>query len=295
MNRSKSIAQEPKSAFTEYVKVVAELFKLRLTSLVLFSAAIGYILGSGLSLNILGIAMICLGGLLVTGASNTINQIIEKDIDKLMPRTQNRPLPTDRISVWSAIVLAGVSGVAGLLLITLFFNPLAGLLSAISLLSYGFIYTPLKRISSFAVFVGAIPGALPPIIGYVAATGNIDRLAVLLFIVQFIWQFPHFWAIAWLKFEDYAKAGIMLLPGAGRDRFSAMMSVLFVLLLIPAAIMLLNFGYIGTIGAGVLLLCTLVFLVPAIKLYQSLNEKDAKQLMFASFIYLPVSLIVILF
>src|SRR5206468_10452850 len=135
---------------------------------------------------------------------------IEKDIDKLMSRTQSRPLPTERMNVLEAIIAAGTMGISGIILLTYFFNPTAGVLAAISLLSYAFIYTPLKRVSSIAVFVGAISGALPPAIGYVCATGKIDFIAVLLFSIQFLWQFPHFWAIAWIQHDDYKKAGIML-------------------------------------------------------------------------------------
>src|SRR5262249_18579422 len=146
---------------------------------------------------------LALGGVLVTGASNAINQVIERDIDKLMQRTKERPLPAERMNMLEAILAAGLMGISGILIITYFFNPVAGVLSAISLLLYAFVYSPLKRVSPVAVFVGAIPGALPPMIGYVCLTGKIDFVAIVLFSLQFLWQFPHFWAIAWIQYDDY--------------------------------------------------------------------------------------------
>jgi protoheme IX farnesyltransferase len=240
--------------------------------------------------------MIALGGYLITGAANAINQIIEKDIDKLMERTANRPLPTQRMSVLEASLTAGITAISGILLITLYFNTTAGLLAALSLISYAFLYTPLKRISSIAVFVGAIPGALPPIIGYVAATTHLNQFALLLFLIQFIWQFPHFWAIAWMKYDDYNKAGIMLLPSkGGKNKNTALMCVIYVIALIIAGFLPFAFSQIGLIGTIILSITGIIFLIPAVKLYFTQEDKDAKQLMFASLIYLPVSLFVILF
>ena len=277
----------------------AQLFKLRLSTLVVFSALMGYLTagihesGSGLLLSLL---VLSLGGFLVTGASNAINQIIEKDVDKLMERTATRPLPTERMTVLEAAFLTGICAISGILLLTLYFNPLTGLLAAVSMISYGFMYTPMKRVSSIAVFIGAIPGALPPIIGYVAVTNKITHLAVLLFLIQFIWQFPHFWAIAWLKYEDYRRAGIMLLPSKeGKTKFSALMNVVYIIALIFAGFMLFTFNQLNLVGTLILTATGLFFLAPAARLYFTLDDKDAKKLMFASFLYLPVSLLVVLF
>ncbi len=272
------------------------LFKIGLSNLVVFSAVIGYFVGAA-HWDFFSVLMIILSGYMITGASNAINQIIEKDIDKLMDRTANRPLPTERMQLLEAILVTGLVAVGGLVLITLYFNPTAGLLSAISLISYAFIYTPLKRINSIAVFVGAIPGALPPIIGYVAANnGHINQFAILIFMIQFIWQFPHFWAIAWLKFDDYKKAGIMLLPSKeGKNRYTAMMNIIYVIALIFAGFLPYVFGYVGINGTIILTISGLFFLVPAVRLYLTQDDKDAKKLMFASFFYLPISLFVLLF
>lgn len=271
------------------------LFKIGLTNFVVFSSVIGYMVGAE-KITLMPVLMIALGGYLITGAANAINQIIEKDIDKLMDRTKNRPLPTQRMSIIEAALTAGISSIGGILLITVYFNTTAGLLAALSLISYAFLYTPLKRYSSIAVFVGAIPGALPPIIGYVAATTKLNQFAFLLFLIQFIWQFPHFWAIAWMKYDDYKKAGIMLLPSKeGKNRYSALMNIIYVLALIVAGILPFVFLQIGLVGTIILTLTGILFLVPAVKLYFSQEDKDAKKLMFASLLYLPVSLFVILF
>ena len=296
MPKTKSIQLSFYSLVKNKMKDYYMLFKIGLSNLVVFSAVIGYFVGAS-HWDLLSVIMIALSGYMITGASNAINQIIEKDIDKLMDRTANRPLPTERMSILEAILVSGLVAVGGLLLITLYFNPMAGLLSAISLISYAFIYTPLKRIHSIAVFVGAIPGALPPIIGYVAANnGQLNQFAILLFMIQFIWQFPHFWAIAWLKYDDYKKAGIMLLPSSeGKTSYAALMNVVYVIALIFAGFLPYVFGYIGLKGTIVLTICGLFFLAPAVKLYLTQDDKDAKKLMFASFFYLPISLFVVLF
>ena len=271
------------------------LFKIGLTNFVVFSSVIGYMVGAD-KITFIPVIMIALGGYLITGAANAINQIIEKDIDKLMERTMNRPLPTQRMSIIEASLTAGICSLAGILLITFYFNTTAGLLSALSLISYAFLYTPLKRYNSIAVFIGAIPGALPPIIGYVAATTKLNQFAFLLFLIQFIWQFPHFWAIAWLKYDDYKKAGIMLLPSkGGKNKSSALMNIIYVIALIVAGFLPFVFAQIGLIGTIILSATGILFLIPAVRLYHTQDDKDAKKLMFASLLYLPVSLFVILF
>lgn len=270
------------------------LFKIGLTNFVVFSSVIGYMVGAD-KIKLIPVLMIALSGYLITGAANAINQIIEKDIDKLMDRTMNRPLPTQRMSIVEASLIAGIASISGILLITFYFNTTAGLLSALSLISYVFLYTPLKRYSSIAVFVGAIPGALPPIIGYVAATTHLNQFAFLLFLIQFIWQFPHFWAIAWLKYEDYKKAGIMLLPSkGGKNRSSALMCVIYVIALIVAGFLPFVFSQIGIIGTLILSATGILFLIPAVRLFYTQDDKDAKRLMFASLLYLPVCLFVVL-
>ncbi len=265
------------------------LTKFRLSLLVVFSAVIGYLFALGGNYNLTHILVLALGGMLVTGASNTINQIIERDIDKLMTRTQYRPLAAERMNMSEAIFAAGAMGISGILILAYFFNPTAGVLSAVSLLSYAFIYTPLKRVSPVAVFVGAIPGALPPMIGYVCATGTIDFGAVILFSTQFIWQFPHFWSIAWVQFDDYKKAGIMLLPSAsGKTSMSAIHNVIYCAVLLVISMLPYFFNMVGTVGNIFIVTAGVLFLWFALNHYRNCDDKTARVLMFGSFLYLPV-------
>jgi protoheme IX farnesyltransferase len=179
------------------IKHYFQLLKFRLSFTVAFSSAFGYMLGNR-NFTWYDPLLVMLGGLCVTGSANIINQILEKDLDKLMKRTANRPLPLGNVTVSAAVVYAIILGIVGLAILGLNFNILAAALSLISLIIYGFIYTPLKRMSPICVLVGAIPGGLPPMIGYIAATGAFGWEAGILFGIQFIWQFPHFWAIAWV-------------------------------------------------------------------------------------------------
>jgi protoheme IX farnesyltransferase len=291
MSNSIQIKQGAVGYLSQKVSDYAMLTKFRLSFLVVFSAVIGYLFaGSTTSLTL--IFWLSMGGMLVTGASNAINQIIEKDIDKLMKRTQNRPIATGRMSTLEAILAAGVFGIVGILILTVQFNPIAGVLSAISLLSYAFVYTPLKRVHPVAVFVGAIPGALPPMIGYVCATGVIDFTAILLFSIQFIWQFPHFWAIAWLAYDDYAKAGYYLLPNRIKDRLATRMTVFYALWMVLISL-LPAFGLAGTlttslwasIATGVL---GLDVMYHAVQHFRRADDASARALMFSTIRYLPL-------
>jgi len=229
---------------------------------------------------------------LVTGASNGFNQIIERSLDKLMDRTQNRPLPQERMSVTESIVLATVMGVSGVVILWVFMNPMSGILGATALILYTVVYTPLKRVTPFAVFVGAIPGAIPPLLGYVAATtgfGEIKFQAWVLFVVQFIWQFPHFWSIAWVLDDDYKKAGFQMLPSpGGRDKSSAFQVLVYTLFLLPISLFPVLFGMSGVVSAIIITISGLFFAYLAYKLYRDCTVESARKLMFGSFIYLPV-------
>lgn len=277
------------------LQAIAILFKLRLATFVVFSSVIGLVIASNYTASWFSILVISVAGFLVTGASNALNQIFEKDIDALMERTKNRPVVTEYFSKAEASLYAGIAAVVGLLMITLYFNEMAGLLAAISLISYAFIYTPLKKVNSIAVFIGAIPGALPPMIGAVAFDGQFGFWAIFLFSVQFIWQFPHFWAIAWVSYDDYKKADIMLLPSAGgKTKQSALITLVYALVLIPITILPFFMGYLGIIGAVVAGLVAVYFAYFAVVLYQKCDDQSARKLMFASFLYLPVVLLAFL-
>lgn len=273
------------------MKDIAALFKVRLGFFVVMSAILGWFMAVE-TLDLKSFLLLTIGGYLLTGASNGLNQVIEKRVDGLMERTAERPLPAGRMEPWQAILYSVLAGVIGLgCLFTL--NPLSGWLGVAALVSYAFIYTPLKSRSTLSVFVGAFPGALPPMIGYVAATGDFGIEPGTLFAVQFMWQFPHFWAIAWLAHDDYQKAGYHMLPfRAGRTKESAWQILMYTAFCIPASLLpwALPTGspMVGNIALSVAILCGIGFMVPAVKLYRTLDRKHARQLMFASFAYLPV-------
>ncbi|OYU95314.1 MAG: protoheme IX farnesyltransferase [Bacteroidetes bacterium B1(2017)] len=266
-----------------------QLVKFRLTFLVVFSSVVTYLTAATGAINWFEVAMLSIGGFLVTGASNGINQIIEKDYDKLMLRTANRPLATNRMSVTEAGVVSLLMGISGVVLIGTFLNPLCGWLALGALMSYAFVYTPLKRISPISVFVGAFPGAIPTLLGWVAFTGKIDMPAIILFGVQFFWQFPHFWSIAWILDDDYKRAGFKMLPSTpGRDKGTAFQTLTFSLALIPIGMLPYQYGVSGMISAFVGAFGGLLLTYYAFKLFRSCETADAKKLMFASFIYLPM-------
>ena len=271
------------------IRDYAQFLKIRLASLVVFSSGIGYAIAAGSAFDFVQFLWLLLGGFLIVGASNGINQIIEKETDQLMSRTANRPVATGRMSVWEAALLALLMGVAGVLIIGIFTNKLSAALGLMSLLSYAFVYTPMKKRSPFAVFVGAFPGALPILIGYAAFNGHLNLEAGLLFLVQFIWQFPHFWAIAWILHDDYGKAGFRLLPNAGEPgRKNAFQILWYTATLIPISLAPVYYGFAGWWAAGVCVIVSLLFLAQAWKLYRSLDKADARKLMFGSFVYLPI-------
>lgn len=277
-------------SFGTKLRSVAVLFKLRLASLVVFSAVLGYLFavpdGAWTWNALVGLSV---AGTLLTGASNAFNQVLEVREDGLMKRTAERPLVKGLLTSTEAVIAAFVAAGIATLMLWLQFGPLTSILGFISLFMYVALYTPMKKLSSWAVFIGAFPGAFPPMLGYVAATGHFDLGAGLLFAMQFMWQFPHFWAIAWVLDEDYAKAGFRLLPG-GRtpDRAAAATTLLYTLFVIPVGMLPWVFGFVGPIAMWVAVIGGLIMVVPAARLFLSQDKKDARKLMFASFIYLPL-------
>ncbi|MFB0498291.1 protoheme IX farnesyltransferase [Mucilaginibacter rubeus] len=270
----------------------SKLIKTRLTTLVVFSASISFLIGCRANGHIVWIdwVKLIIGGFLVTSAANAFNEIIEKDLDRLMKRTMDRPIPSGKMTTGQALVLGLGMGMAGTYLLGSL-NLLTGLLSVFSILLYAFAYTPLKRKSGIAaVFVGAIPGALPPLIGYVAAQvhGRIDEIALILFSIQFIWQFVHFWAIAWVLDDDYKLAGFRLLPSGKRDLTSAVITFIFAIVLVPVSLLPTFYGYGGYWVGGVSLICSLIFLYQSFMLLRTRQIPEARKLMFGSFFYLPV-------
>ena len=269
-----------------------QLMKLRLSSLVVLSAALGFILGTGESINWAQFTFLVLGGVLVTGSANTFNQVLEKDTDRLMDRTCQRPLPDERMTVNEAVFAGIISGMAGLFVLFNLVNTASGMLGMAALALYAVVYTPLKRVTPFAVFTGAVPGAIPPMLGWVAATGSFDKGAWILLGIQFLWQFPHFWAIAWVQDDDYKKAGFALLPSKdGRDRASAFQVLIYSLSLVPAGLLPWFIGVTGITSALIISVAGIIFTMYAYRLYRDCTVAAASKVMFASFIYLPLVLI----
>ncbi len=277
------------SAVPFKVSAYLELLKPRLSMLVAFSCAFGYGLATRGQVDWMILSSLTFAGFLLSGASVTINQVMERDLDKLMERTKNRPLPTGRLAVTEALTFAGVCILMSLFLLWKVTNPLTVVLSILSLLLYSFVYTPLKRVGPIAVFVGAFPGALPPLLGWIAATGNVSHEALIIFGIQFIWQFPHFWAIAWVADDDYKKAGFKLLPsGGGKDLNTAIQIMIYTMFLIPLGLLPAKFGMTGLDSAIVATVCGVAFFAQTFSLMKTGSRQSALRIMFGSFIYLPV-------
>lgn len=295
-DRAKAVNNDSQIVFSSKWNDFLELVKFRLNLTVVFSAVMAFLIVSKGAIDWVEIGILALGGFLITGASNALNQILEKDYDALMKRTENRPLAAGRMDASEALMLAGLMSTAGIFLLAIF-NVWASFFGMMALLSYAFIYTPLKRISPIAITVGAFPGALPMMIGAVAFEGHITMMAFTLFAIQFLWQFPHFAAIGWLGQEDYQKAGykFVISPQGGRDRTAGIYSMVYALLLIPVGLVPFYLGMTGTISAVILTILAIVYAGFGWNLYQKNDRKAALQLMFSSFFYLPFALFALFF
>lgn len=272
------------------IRAYSDLLKFRLSALVTFSAVFGYVLGyTGVNFGWSGLVGLSIGGFLISGASGAVNEIMERDLDKLMKRTQNRPLPLQLISLKEAYWFTTIIAILGISLLWIFTNPLTTWLGILSMVLYVFAYTPLKRVGPVAVFVGAIPGAMPPLLGWTAATGSISYEAMIIFGIQFIWQFPHFWAIAWVSDEDYKRAGFKLLPNGGeQDLNTAIQIMIYTLFLLPLGLLPSYFGLTGLNSGIVATVCGVLFLAQTFSLMRDCSRKSALKIMFGSFLYLPI-------
>ena len=278
------------------LKSIYELTKFRLTLSVVFSSFISYMLGAK-EFDIKILMLLLFGGFFVVAASNIYNQIIEKDLDALMIRTRNRPLPTNRISVNAALILAILFTIIGLTLLYIIY-PIVDLLAAVSIFLYASVYTPLKLITPLSVFVGAIPGALPFMLGWVAATGEVGIEAVILFLMQFFWQFPHFWSIGWMQNKDYENAGFKMLPTGKKDKSTTSQIIFYsiwaVLMSIIPAFNLTGDLFLSVYGLIFVLLIGLVLIYYAVNLFNNSSDINARKLMLASVSYLTLMQIVLL-
>ncbi len=272
------------------IKSYAELMKLRLSSLVVLSAVLGYLLGPG-KIVPFELLLLSLGGFFITGSSNAFNQVWERNLDKLMTRTKERPIPQGRISVIEGVFVGALTGIAGVGILWCL-NDTCAILGILATVLYVAVYTPLKTITPLAIFVGSFPGSIPPMLGFIAASGNFGIEAGVLFFVQFFWQFPHFWTIAWKLDDDYKKAGFRLLPSGERDKQSAFQIMLYTALLIPISMLPWVIDLCGFKSMLFGVLASFLLLIPAYKLFKGLELKHATQLMFLSFLYLPIMLFV---
>ena len=268
------------------LKAFVSLMKLRLSSLVVLSAFFGFFIAKG-DLNSLAMYSLLLGGLLITGSSNGFNQLLEIKTDALMSRTKDRPLPVSIISKIEAIIFCMMTGALGLFLLYTI-NYKSMLLGLFSMIVYVLIYTPLKHKSAIAVFVGAIPGSIPPLLGYVAVTNEFGLEPGVLFMLQFFWQFPHFWALAWKLDEDYRKAGFRLLPSVEKDKKSAFQIMLYSAFLVPSSMLPWAAEMTGSTSMIIGICLSLIMYTPAIRLYFTLDDKYANKIMYYSFAYLPI-------
>ncbi|MDC1464820.1 heme o synthase [Polaribacter sp.] len=285
-----AVISENKTSMKTIISDFKQLTKVGLSLSVVFSSVAGYLLAVE-TVDYFILFLLAIGGFFMVGASNAFNQIIEKDTDAIMKRTQNRPIPTGRMSVNVALTIAIVFTVLGISILYSI-NPKSALFGAISIFLYTCVYTPLKAVTPLTVFVGAIPGAIPFMLGWVAATNNFGIEAGFLFMIQFFWQFPHFWAIGWLQFEEYKKAGFNMLPMGAKDR-GAIKQIIFytvIMILVSIAPVLKVSGafYIYPITAVIIALLGIVMLYYGVKLYKSQENIDARKLMLSSVLYITV-------
>ncbi|OYW82012.1 MAG: protoheme IX farnesyltransferase [Sphingobacteriia bacterium 28-36-52] len=278
------------------VKDYMLLIKFTLSFTVVFSCVICYLLAPKVvEYNWYMIILLFLAGMLITGSANAINQAVEKDTDAMMKRTSKRPVANGNMSQNEAYTFAVIAGIVGVGMMWYFFNFSSALVSAFSLFLYAFIYTPLKKINSIAVLIGALPGALPCLIGWVAGNDDFALGGWVLFGMQFLWQFPHFWAIAWVAHADYTKAGFKLLPAdKGPTKFTAIQTIMYSFLMIPIGMVPYFIGLTGITSLWIVLACNLFMVFQSARLYKEMDVKAARRVMFSSYIYLPIVLLAML-
>jgi len=272
------------------------LIKFTLSFMVVFSSIVCYLLAPHVTFDLLSILLLFIAGMLITGSANAINQAVEKDTDALMKRTADRPVASGRMNETEAYIFAAITGFAGVFIMWQWFNLASALLGLFSLFLYAFIYTPLKKINSIAVLIGAFPGALPCLIGWVAATNEFSAGGWILFGIQFLWQFPHFWAIAWVAHRDYSKAGFKLLPSEkGPTKFTALQTVMYSMLMVPVGMLPYYFNISGITAMWIILLCNVYMVFVSLMLFIKMDVSSAKRVMFSSYFYLMIVFLALLF
>ncbi|MEY3687526.1 MAG: hypothetical protein RLZ76_1361 [Bacteroidota bacterium] len=293
--QTNEVKSGPASIIRSKLKDYQQLMKFTLSFTVVFSSVVSYLMVPGIEFDILSVLLLFAGGMLVTGAANAINQIVEKDTDAKMKRTAARPVASGRMHIDEAATFSVVAAIFGIFIIGLWFNWMAAGIAAFSLFLYGFIYTPLKKVHSISVLIGAIPGALPCLIGWAAGDPLLGIGGWTLFALQFFWQFPHFWAIAWVAHEDYSSAGFKLLPDVGGPtKYAAVQSILYSVLLIPIGVMPYVFGMSGMVSMIIVGIANLVMFWQCVRLFREMNVTAARRVMFGSYFYLPIVLLSLL-
>jgi protoheme IX farnesyltransferase len=274
----------------------SQLIKPSLSIMVVFSSVISYLLAPKVvEFDWKMIVLLFVAGLLVTGSANAINQVVEKDTDAMMKRTAKRPVAAGRMTAAEGWAFAIITGVIGVFMLGNFFNWSSAGIALFSLFLYAFIYTPLKKVSSISVLVGAVPGALPCLIGWAAGNDALSTGGWVLFLLQFMWQFPHFWAIAWIAHKDYTKAGFKLLPNElGPTKYTAIQTIIYSLLLIPVGVIPYFIGMSGTVSLTIVALANVFMVWRCVQLYRNMDVPSARRVMFSSYIYLPIVLLALL-
>lgn len=292
------VMEKPTSSFTIASKVrdYMMLIKFSLSFMVVFSAVVSYLLAPRVvEYNWGMIILLFIAGFLVTGSANAVNQVVEKDTDTLMKRTAQRPVAAGRMSTSEGWTFAAVTGIAGFLILAFFFNWLSASIAALSWFIYGFMYTPLKKVSSVSVLVGAVPGALPCLIGWTAGQDALSAGGWILFGIQFFWQFPHFWAIAWIAHRDYTNAGFKLMPSnEGPTKYSAIQSIIYSVALTPVGVLPYLEGISGIVSFYIVLAANVIMVWQCIRLYREMTVQAARRVMFTSYIYLAVVFLALL-
>jgi heme o synthase len=294
--QEETVKQNSSLTIASKVRDYMLLIKFSLSFMVVFSAVISYLLAPNVvSYDWAMIIWLFLGGMLVTGSANAVNQVVEKDTDAMMKRTAKRPVASGRMSVTEGWAFAIITVIAGLFILGYFFNLLSAAVAAVSWFIYAFMYTPLKKVSAVSVLVGAVPGALPCLIGWAAGQDELSIGGWVLFAIQFFWQFPHFWAIAWIAHTDYSKAGFKLMPSVdGPGKYSAIQSVIYSLVLIPVGTLPYFTGMSGIVSFWIVLAANVFMIWQSIRLYREMEIKAARRVMFSSYIYLPIVLLALL-
>lgn len=273
----------------------SELAKPRIALMVLLSMGVGYLLGSQGSWQLLPLLNAGIGIVLAVVSASALNQVIERKTDALMPRTENRPLPSGKLTTNEVVIFAILCSVVSFVYLLLTVNTLTAVLTAATTVLYAGIYTPLKRYTSFCTAVGAIPGAAPPVLGWVAAGGHLDIVAFSLFAIIFVWQFPHFLAIAWMYKDEYSGAGLKMVPGSGRPKIVGIISLGYALVLIPVSLLPSHFGLAGDFYSLIAVVLGTIYIVAAVGFYRDESRQNARRLLLVSLVYLPGILLALTF